>query len=429
MKKYSSYKDSGVEWIGETPSQWTNARLRFLCDITTGGKDTVNAVDDGKYPFFVRSKKIKRINSFSFDGEGILTAGDGDICKIWHHIIGKFDFHQRVYLLYNFKNVIGKFLYYYLTENFIHEVLKLSAKSTVDSLRLPMFLDFPLAIPPLSEQQKIVEFLDSKTSNIDRLLEQKKNKIEFLKEKRTSLINHVVTKGLNPDVQMKDSGVDWIGEIPEHWEMKPIRYLGIFQNGISKGSEFFGKGYPFMNYGDVYKNEVTPSIIEGKVQSDELDRQRYSVVRGDVFFTRTSESKDDIGIASTCIETIPNCSFSGFVIRFRFNANFHLPEYSRYHFQTHWKKVLIESKMNIVTRASLSQQVLGQVPVLIPATLEQQEIVKYLDKQSKEIDNLIQLEQKKIDLLKEYRQSLISEVVTGKVRVCEEDLSVANQIA
>jgi len=129
-----------------------------------------------------------------------------------------------------------------------------------------------------------------------------------------------------------------------------------------------------MNYGDVYKNEVTPSEVEGKVQSDEKEREQYSILRGDVFFTRTSESKDDIGISSTCLSSISNCVFSGFVIRFRFFQKTHIPEYSKYHFQTHWKKVFIESQMNIVTRSSLSQQVLGQVPVLIPPLSEQQAI-------------------------------------------------------
>jgi type I restriction enzyme S subunit len=218
---------------------------------------------------------------------------------------------------------------------------------------------------------------------------------------------------------MKDSGVEWIGEIPETWGIVPLKFLGDFQNGISKGSEFFGHGLPFMNYGDVYKNQVTPLEVEGKVDSTDSERNQYSVLRGDIFFTRTSESKDDIGVSSTCLKSINQCVFSGFVIRFRFFQKTHLPEYSKYHFQTHWKKVFIESKMNIVTRSSLSQQVLGQVPVLIPHSNEQLQIVNFLDSKTNEIDDLVHLEQKKIDLLKEYRQSLISEVVTGKIKVTQ----------
>ena len=218
-----------------------------------------------------------------------------------------------------------------------------------------------------------------------------------------------------------DRGVYWIGEIPDGWRIVPLRYLGSFQNGISKGSEFFGTGYPFMSYGDVYKNDITPTKLNGKVQLEDSEIDRYTIQRGDVFFTRTSETKDDIGVCSTCLNTIENSGFSGFVIRFRFHNNVHLPEYSRYHFQTHWKKVIIESKMNIVTRSSLSQQVLGDTPVLIPDVNEQQQIVSYLDEQTKLIDKTISIEEKRIELLKEYRQSLISEVVTGKLKVTKDE--------
>lgn len=137
-KSYPKYKESGVEWLGEIPEHWEEVRFKFLTDITTGDKDTENKVSNGKYPFYVRSKNIERINSYSYDGEAILTAGDGDIGKIFHYVSGKFDFHQRVYMFYNFKKSNTLFLYYYLSENLHKEVIKLSAKTTVDSLRLPM---------------------------------------------------------------------------------------------------------------------------------------------------------------------------------------------------------------------------------------------------------------------------------------------------
>jgi len=274
----------------------------------------------------------------------------------------------------------------------------------------PAIQNMAMNIPPLQEQQQISNYLDGKTQQVDSLIEKTGQKIELLKEQRTALINQVVTKGLDPDAEMKDSGVEWIGEIPKGWRIIPSRFLGEVQNGIL-----------FMNYGDVYKNEVTPKIVEGRVQSDEVERDRYSVLRGDVFFTRTSESTNDIGVSAVCLETLYESVFSGFVIRLRFTDNTHIPEYSRYHFQTHWKKVFIESKMNIVTRSSLSQQVLGQLSVLIPSLQEQQQIVDYLDNETTKIDSLIEKETKRIELLKEYRQALISEVVTGKVDVRKEE--------
>ena len=136
MMRNEEYKDSGIEWVGVIPTDWDITRLRFLCEITTGDKDTVNSIDDGQYPFYVRSPNIERINSYTFDGEAILTAGDGvGAGKVFHYANGKFDFHQRVYNLHEFKKITGKYLFYYMQENFIKEIEKGNAKSTVDSIR------------------------------------------------------------------------------------------------------------------------------------------------------------------------------------------------------------------------------------------------------------------------------------------------------
>jgi type I restriction enzyme, S subunit len=447
MKKYNSYKDSGVEWIGEIPNHWVKTKIKYISNLYTGNslndnqKELYESNNSEEIPY-VSSKDIdvnyhtvnynnglripKENNPFKIGKKGsfLLCVEGGSSGRKMVFLEEDVCFVNKLCCFESKQN--SKFQFYFIQSQQFQDKFKLSLTGLIGGVSISTLKDFEFSLPPLPEQKKVVEFLDDKTQKIDNLIQQKEKKIELLKEKRTSLINHVVTKGLNPNVEMKDSGFEWIGEIPKHWDIIRLRHLGSFQNGISKGSEFFGKGYPFMNYGDVYKNQVSPTIVEGKVESDEEERIRYSVLRGDVFFTRTSESKDDIGVSSTCLETIKDCCFSGFVIRFRFYNETHLPEYSRYHFQTHWKKVLIESKMNIVTRSSLSQQVLGDVPVLIPNKNEQQQIVQYLDEQTKEIDDLVQLEQKKIELLKEYRQSLISEVVTGKIRVCEEDLSEIN---
>jgi type I restriction enzyme S subunit len=187
-------KDSGVEWLGDIPEHWEVKKMRYLCDITTGGKDTENREDDGKYPFFVRSQTIERISTFSFDGEAILTAGDGvGVCKVWHYINDKFDFHQRVYMMYNFREVTGKYLYEYIRENFVHEVLKLSAKSTVDSLRRPMFLNFTVVVPPISEQIEIVSLIENQKSLIDMSIKKLEIQIEKLQNYRQSLISEAVT--------------------------------------------------------------------------------------------------------------------------------------------------------------------------------------------------------------------------------------------
>jgi type I restriction enzyme S subunit len=417
MEQYDNYKDTGIEWLNHIPAHWDKIRLRYLCDITTGNKDTVNKEDDGKYPFFVRSKTIERISSYSYDGEAILTAGDGDICKIWHHVNEKFDFHQRVYMLHNFKRVYCRFLFYYISENFYYDVFKLSAKNTVDSLRLPMFHNFPVLVPPLEEQIKIANYLDNQTLIIEKIIKEKENLIALLKEKRQSVINESVTKGLNPNVKMKDSGVKGLGEIPANWNIVKLRYLGQCQNGVSQSGDYFGSGDPFVSYGDVYKNDALPIKVTGMAKSSEADKDNYSVQEGDVFFTRTSETIEEIGLSSTCLTTIENAVFAGFLIRFRPFRNLLFKGYSRYFFRSLIPRVHFVREMNLVTRASLSQELLKSLPVCLPNLQEQKGIAFFLDSKISQIDETIRKIKTSSEKLIEYRKAIISEAVTGKVDV------------
>ena len=154
-------KESGVEWIGEIPEHWEEKKLKFLCHITTGSKNTEDKVEKGKYPFYVRSQKPERINTYTFDGEAILTAGDGaGVGKVFHYVNEKFDFHQRVYKFSNFRHIKGKLLYYYIKNNFHNVALNGEAKSTVDSLRLPLIQNFLVTLPPTEEQIDIISRIE-----------------------------------------------------------------------------------------------------------------------------------------------------------------------------------------------------------------------------------------------------------------------------
>lgn len=187
-------KDSGIDWIGEIPEHWDSRRMRFLCSITTGNKDTINRVDDGIYPFYVRSPKVERINTYSYDGEAVLMAGDGvGAGKVFHYVNGKFDFHQRVYCFYNIVEIEPRLLYYYMKSLFKHVIEQLSAKSTVDSVRLNMIQDFIVAFPEKKEQQDIVAYLDDRLISIDKAIAAKNRVITLLQERKQIIINEVVT--------------------------------------------------------------------------------------------------------------------------------------------------------------------------------------------------------------------------------------------
>ena len=183
-------KDSGVEWIGKIPKHWNMIRFRFIAKITTGNQDTQNADPDGMYPFYVRSPIVERCNNYTFEGKGILMAGDG---RVFHLVNGKYAVHQRVYRFYDFKYMNPVLLKFYL-ENLFATVMDYgSAKTTVPSVRLPMIQDFPVCVPPEDEQLKMLEVLSEKTNKIDRFIAVKQTKIEKLEQYKRSLIYEYVT--------------------------------------------------------------------------------------------------------------------------------------------------------------------------------------------------------------------------------------------
>lgn len=227
-----------------------------------------------------------------------------------------------------------------------------------------------------------------------------------------------MTEGLDPNVSMKDSGVEWIGDIPKHWTVSKIRYLGTTQNGISAGGEYFGSGYPFVSYGDVYKNRVLPLEVNGLAQSTLSDQESFSVQEGDIFFTRTSETIEEIGFTSVCFKSIDKAVFAGFLIRFRPSKKAQLlKEFSKYYFSSAMMRIYFVKEMNLVIRASLSQALLKNLDVLLPPISEQKQIFEYLENVTGKIELAISVKQSEIEKLKEYKTTLINDAVTGKIKV------------
>jgi type I restriction enzyme S subunit len=307
MKKYEEYKDSGIEWIGRVPEHWRNHRIDWVSQIVRGntgfkkdellskgeyvalqyGKTYKADVVDDKFDFYVNDEFYKESQVVS-RGDTILISTSETIEDLGHTcyydkerigLIGG----EQILLKPNQSLLNGKYLYryaqcFYVESKKYAKGLKVFRFNTSDLKRIF------LCIPPIEEQTQIANYLDQKTVQIDDLIAKKEKLIELLKEERTATINQTVTKGIDPNVPMKDSGIEWLGEIPESWKLKTLRYIGTCQNGISAGAEYFGFGFPFLSYSDVYKNEVLPETVNGLANSSEKDQKHYSVKENDVFF-------------------------------------------------------------------------------------------------------------------------------------------------
>lgn len=426
-------KDSGIEWIGQIPDEWELKRLKtVICERNESNNpiktDYILSLtnDRGVIPY---DEKGDVGNKSKEDVSGYKITYPNDIVlNSMNVIIGSVALSQYYgcvspvyYMLYprNPKDDVRYYNYIFQTKEFqsklkgygngIMEIrmrIQMSKLNTVD-----------LPIPCSATQKRIADFLDDKCGKIDRYIEKQRQIIEKLKEYKQAVITEAVTKGLDPDVPMKDSGIEWIGMIPEHWEIRRLRYLGSCVNGISKGGEFFGSGYPFVSYGDVYKNMELPAEVSGLVETTESEREWYSVKEGDVFFTRTSETIEEVALTSTCMRTIKNATFAGFLIRFRPNTYLLTKEFSKYYFRSDKHRLFFVKEMNLVTRASLSQELLKRLPVLLPSSEEQKKIAEFLDGKCSEIDAAISKNQSVIEKLTEYKKSLIYEAVTGKLEV------------
>ena len=408
--RYDKYKDSGIEWIGKIPDSWNNVRLRFLCNIQTGNKDTVDKNEYGEYPFYVRSPIIERIDTYSFDGEAILTAGDGvGAGKVFHYVNGKFDYHQRVYNLHNFNKICAKFLFYYLKENFYKEIEQSNAKSTVDSIRLPMLLDFPIVFAKdLKEQEAIAGYLDRKCGAIDETIEKQKSVIEKLKEYKQSIITQAVTKGLDKSAPMKDSGIEWIGQIPQHWDSIKLKYKFRIKKDIA-GEE----GFDILSVTQQGLRIKDISTNEGQLA---MDYSKYQIVKPSDFVMNHMDLLTG-WVDCSAYFGVTSPDYRVFVNTDQKNCN---NQYYNYVFQICYKNKIfygLGQGVSGLGRWRLQSDKFLNFRIPIPPYNEQEQIVQYINKKCSEIDKTIEDKEKLIEKLLEYKKSLIYECVTGKRKV------------
>ena len=401
MNRYDSYKDSGVEWIGEIPSHWRKSKTNFLSSNYDGKRVPLNGTQrsemEGEIPYWGSNGVVDYINKSMFNEELVLVGEDGspffDIYKpISFKVTGDVWINNHIHVL---KHKESEVLSDFLVHSFnITDFKEFITGSTRDKLTQSDLSRIPHFLPPLSEQQQIVSFLDTKTSLIDSLIEKTQGKIELLKEKRTSLINELVTKGLNPNVEMKDSGVEWIGEIPSHWETVRLKYVCSVTTGGKDTQDKVDDGlYPFY------------------VRSPKIERINSYSFDGESVLT----VGDGVGVGKVFHYVEGKFEFHQRVYKFsefkRLTGKFF------FWFIKHHFIFVTEDQNSKSTVDSLRRPLIDEFPFVNPPLSEQLQIVSYLDEQTGLIDKTISIEEKRIELLKEYRQSLISEVVTGKRKV------------
>ena len=442
MNRYDSYKDSGVEWIGEIPSVWKFGKMKYQLSNNDGGvwgSDVENENDgtvvirsteitiDGQWDL---SNPMKRILTDSeiektllYSGDIVLTKSSGSPNHIGKSVIVNSEvenlkccysnFVQRL----RFRNYNSKLYHYILNNHVVREQYRYLTQTTtgLGNLNGTTLNEVFLPFIPLSEQQQIVTFLDTKTSLIDSLIEKTQRKIELLKEKRTSLINEVVTKGLNPNVEMKDSGVEWIGEIPKGWRIGKLYQYSEMSNGSTPSRdkpEYWENGtIPWMSSGEINKKKIRD--IDGRITQEGFENSSTKILPiGTVMMGLNGQGKTKGTVGILEIETTCNQSLCGMIFK-----DDMYPMFSYYFLDSQYYH--IRGLVGEGQREGISVSFLGRYPLVVPPISEQQQIVEYLDEQTQLIDITTSIEEKRIELLKEYRQSLISEVVTGKRKVVE----------
>lgn len=443
MDKYSSYKPSGIEWLDTIPDNWEKTKLKYLGNLYGGltGKSGVdfNNDENPKNKPYIPYTNIFNNTYISKDHYHYVSIDDGEnqnrvkkydlfflMSSETHKDLGKscilIDDVDELYLnsfckgfRINDKDIQPLFLNYQILGHLHREMISVEGKGfTRINLRQDKINDLVIFYPSLQEQEQIVKYLDEKTSIIDKLISTKERKIELLKEQRTSLINEVITKGLNPNVKMKDSGVEWIGDIPESWEMIKLKYLGKSIIGLSYTPDDLvedeSKGLLVLRSSNIQNGKLSLEdnvYVKTKVKDDLLVRQ------GDILICSRNGSKSLIGKNIVIDKEIEGNTFGVFMTLFR---------------SVYWKFLSFVFNSQIFKNQSgvfltstinqLTQNTLNSFIIPFPKdVIEQENIFEYLDKHTKEIDDLVSMEQKKIELLKEYRQSLISEVITGKIKV------------
>ncbi len=417
-KPYPAYKDSGVEWLGKVPAHWNVSPLKYLVKAVSGGQATKNTVSseaiDGLYPAFSASGQDVWMTDFEFDTSGIVLSAVGARCGKTFKADGKWGVVANTHCIFP-KNEADRDYFWYLTNR---EDWWEKGGTAQPFVKVGETLDRKHCFPPKEEQVHIGKTLDRETARIDALISKKTRFIELLREKRQALITHAVTKGLDPSAKMKDSGVEWLGEVPEHWEIKRLQFLcasikaGPFGSALTKdmyvadGYRVYGQEQVIpgdFSIGDYY---ITPEYFSELVQ--------YAVQPGDVLVSCVGT----FGKIAVVPEGVEPGIINPRLIRIRVNQLV-----SPVYLTMLMRSSVVFEQFSLWSRGGTMDVInigtLSGIVLALPPASEQQAIHRYVSHEAERIDALVNKTERSIELLKERRSALITAAVTGQIDLRE----------
>lgn len=442
--KYPSYRDSGVEWLGEIPEQWESTRLCNLGILTASGIDK-KLKEDEPFVHIINFTDIHKALNCELTSNTSYMKVTAPIDKKIAHQVDKGDliftpssetiedigisalvdeeltataFSYHV-LRFQFTNPLNHSYRKYITNNtFVLSQFSMKARGTTrQTLGRDDFRTINLALPPLQEQQTISNYLDKATAKIDTLIAKQTKLIELLKEKRQAVISTAVTRGLDNTVAMKDSGVEWLGEIPEHWRISKVKFESTFKGGSTPSKdklEYWNGDIFWVSPKDMKSRYINSSIdtitIEGKQSSNLAYIHSGSVL----IVVRSGILQRTIPIALTTGTVTVNQDIKALKFKQSLMAKYFIALVEGL-----TPQLLLEWRKQGATVESIETEYLANSPLLVPPISEIKQILEYLDIKNTKTENLITKATKAIDLLKEKRTALISSAVTGKIDVRE----------
>ena len=417
--RYERYKDSGVEWLGEVPEHWEMKRLKRNMHLLTEKTEQ-------------REQPVALENIASWSGKFIPTdtefEGDGVIFHVGDILFGKLrPYLAKAYLATFPGEAVGDFhvmrpaadvdghslLYLILDKEFISIVDGSTFGAKMPRVSWDFMANIPLVIPPKTEQSAIATFLDRETAKIDALIAEQQRLIELLKEKRQAVISHAVTKGLNPDAPMKDSGVEWLGEVPEHWECCALKHVASIRYGIGEPPQYHTEGVPLIRATNVHNGYISEDGLVFVDPTDIPEKRIVWLYAGDIIVVRSGAYTGDSAIIP---EGFRQC-IAGFDMVV--HCNDISPQFLQFALLSKYlKEGQIDLEKTRAAQPHLNSEELGGSIIVYPARRdEQSDIVLFLNRETTKLDTLIAEAQRAITLLQERRTALISAAVTGKIDV------------